>query len=269
MAIYADIYNGPANNSTPTGEKKRYIAIHNTSNDASASGEASYAKRRTDGVSSHYYVDDKQIIQSLDTSRKAWHAGSSTGNTYAISYEITGTNGKSRSWWMANVAWDLLAKQIARDMKRWGIKNKRLSVSEMKDGKSSGIVTHNDMRLAWGGTTHTDPGPNFPMDYLVQKVNEYLDGDGDMLADERQMLKDVHWALFKADAPGRPEGSIAWKVETIKLALDELKAKDLVNEQEVANLVIQGLSGKTIEEMAEALRVILGEEKTEALKNVL
>lgn len=176
MAIYPSIYNGPPNNYSVSSAKKRYIAIHNTANDASAENEASYAKRRTDSVSSHYYVDSNSIIQSLDTKHKAWHAGSGTGNTYAISYEITGTNAKSRDWWLNNVAWDLLAKQIATDMKLWGISNKRLSISQMNDGYSSGIVTHNDMRLAWGGTTHTDPGSNFPMDHLIAKVNQYLTG---------------------------------------------------------------------------------------------
>lgn len=185
MAIYGDIYDGPPRGFSYSSSKKRYIAIHNTANDATAEGEASYAKRRTDSVSSHYYVDDNSIVQSLDTRYKAWHSGSGTGNTYAISYEITGTNGKSREWWLKNVEWDLLANQIATDMKLWGIDNKHLSISEMRDGKSTGIVTHDDMRRAWGGTTHTDPGPNFPMDHLVKMVDKYLNPstEDDMFSD--------------------------------------------------------------------------------------
>ena len=40
------------------GDGLKYgLAIHNTSNDASDTGEALYAKRRTDGISSHFYAD--------------------------------------------------------------------------------------------------------------------------------------------------------------------------------------------------------------------
>lgn len=269
MAIYESIYDGPARNSSTTTASKRYIAIHNTSNDASARNEASYAKRRTDSVSSHYYVDDKEIIQSLDTRRKAWHAGSQVGNTYAISYEIVGTNGKSRDWWLKNVAWDLLAKQIAKDMARWGIQNKKLSISEMQKGGISGIVTHDDMRRAWGGTTHTDPGSNFPMDHLIKKVNEYIGTGGagggmeeDMTGEERQWLKDLHWALFSKDELGRDPRSISAKIEEIRTGVAELKAKDMVDEDAVIQGVLAGISP---EEIAKAIPTNIAQEVVDLL----
>src|SRR5690606_40333300 len=30
-----------------------------------------------------------------------------------------------------------------------------------------GLITHYEMRDAWGGTDHWDPGPNFPIDHLI------------------------------------------------------------------------------------------------------
>lgn len=175
MAKYASIWDGPGRNYSkdsdgrPIKTRKTIIVIHNTSNNASDTNEASYAKRRTDGVSSHYYVDDNSIRQSLDTDWRAWHVGSTEGNSTGISYEITGSNGKSRQWWIDNVYWRGLAAQIRADMDVHGIAARTLTVSELRAGKS-GIVTHNQCRLAWGDTTHTDPGPNFPMDYLLQQV---------------------------------------------------------------------------------------------------
>ena len=177
MALYSSIYSGPPRHYGSTRTDKRYIAIHNTSNDATAEGEASYAKRREDSVSSHYYVDNDSILQSLDTNLRAVHAGSSTGNSQAISYEITGTNGKSRAWWLDNVAWLPLARQIAVDMREHDIAPQLLTVEQIKAGKLTGIITHNQMRLAWGGTTHTDPGPNFPMDHLLGLVVAEMEAD--------------------------------------------------------------------------------------------
>jgi hypothetical protein len=35
-----------------------------------------------------------------------------------------------------------------------------------------GITSHTDLRLAFGGTTHTDPGPNFPWDVFMDILTE-------------------------------------------------------------------------------------------------
>lgn len=155
------------------------IAIHNTSNTGSAKAEASYATRRTDGVSSHLYADRSDVIQSLDTVSKAGHAGSSEGNNNGVAVEITGTNGKTRQWWIDNVNWPLLGRSLAQVVRAYGIAVRRASVDEMKrNPRVRAFYSHNDMRQAWGGTTHDDPGPNFPWDYLFSAVNAALGGGG-------------------------------------------------------------------------------------------
>lgn len=158
--------------------RKFGIAIHNTSNNASAEAEASYATRRPDGVSSHFYCDGDSVIQSLDTSARAGHAGSSTGNNNAVAVEITGVNGWTRQQWLDRVAWDLLGRVLAQVCQTYGIARRRASVAEMKSNPQvKAFYSHDDMRLAWGGTTHTDPGPNFPWDRLFAAVSSALGGD--------------------------------------------------------------------------------------------
>lgn len=172
------------------GDGRKYgIAIHNTSNDASDEGEAAYAARRTDGVSSHLYCDADSVTQSIDTNDKCGHAGSAYGNENAIAVEITGANGMSRDWWLANVAWDKLGAVLAAVIKHhWpdgSFRVRRASAAEMKaNPKVKAFYSHDDMRRAWGGTTHTDPGPNFPWDKLFAVVNAALNGDDDMTPGE-------------------------------------------------------------------------------------
>ena len=112
------------------------IAIHNTSNNASDEQEASYATRRTDGTSSHLYVDDDSVTQSLSLTKRAGHAGSREGNDHAIAVEITGANGWSRQKWLASVAWDKLGAALAwvirNDPDYRGFQVRRASVAEMK-----------------------------------------------------------------------------------------------------------------------------------------
>ncbi|OZV79794.1 hypothetical protein CA850_17270 [Micromonospora echinospora] len=156
------------------------IAIHATDNTASAEAESVYATRRTDGVSSHFYVDADSVVQSLDTTARAGHAGSSIGNENAIAVEITGRSSSSRQWWLENVAWDRLAEVLAVVCRHYDIAPRRATVAEMKaTPQVRAFYGHNDMRLAWGGTTHTDPGSNFPWDHLLAKVEQALNQSED------------------------------------------------------------------------------------------
>lgn len=187
--------------------QKYGMAIHNTSNDASDSGEASYATWRPDGTSSHLYADSDSVTQSLDTARKAGHAGSTQGNENAIATEITGGNGMSRAWWLANVAWNLLGQVHAAIIRHhWpdgSFQVRRASVAEMRTNpKVKAYYGHDDMRLAWGGTTHNDPGPNFPWDRLFAAVNAALGNSGGPAAIKEDDM--IHWFASAGDAyPGK------------------------------------------------------------------
>lgn len=159
-------------NDYPDADGRKYaIAIHATANNAPARNEAAYAQRRTDGVSAHFYVDGAEVIQSLDTAVRAGHAGSRIGNDNAVAVEITGQNAWTRQQWIDRVAWAPLGRVLAAVCAAYGIPVQRVSVQAMKDNpKVKGFYGHNDMRLAWGGTDHTDPGPNFPWDRLLSAV---------------------------------------------------------------------------------------------------
>jgi N-acetyl-anhydromuramyl-L-alanine amidase AmpD len=162
-------YIGPPNGYGNYPTTKTGIAIHATANNGSDTDEANYATHRTDQTSSHFYVDVDSVTQSLDTNLVAWHAGSNEGNERAISIEITGQLGWTYNQWMQRVDWPELVALIAWLCDVHAIRAERPSIAGMRNGMG-GIYTHNDMRLAWGGTDHTDPGPNFPMDHLLTQV---------------------------------------------------------------------------------------------------
>lgn len=221
MARYGAVpFIGPPRSFGGWETAKTGIAIHCTANTASAEDEASYARNRTDSVSSHFYVDHDSVIQSLDTKNLAWHAGNDQGNTRAVAIEITGQNSWSRQRWFDSVDWNGLAKLCAWICTTHNISPRRLTIAEMQIG-AAGIYTHNDMRLAWGGTDHTDPGPNFPMDYLLARVGNELEDDMEQTdkltyatnySDRRvgQAISDVSnlrdWLVGAAPSPIGPGG---------------------------------------------------------------
>jgi len=217
------------------------IAIHNTSNTASAKAEARYAQVRTDGVSCHFFVDGIEVIQSLDTRAKAGHAGSTQGNENSIAIEIVGQNGNPRDWWLANVRWDLLGAVLAQVIRAElpGFQVRRASVAEMQaDPKVPAFYAHDDMRQAWGHTDHDDPGPNFPWDALFSAVNAALgQQEDDMTPDQANSLTAtdarVREALlfghkFMDDVPGAGKHQPVYlptKLEEIEAKVDALAAK--------------------------------------------
>ena len=262
MAIYSVIYSGPPLHYGSTRTDKRYIAIHNTANDATAEGEASYAKRRDDSVSSHYYVDNNSILQSLDTALRAYHAGSTTGNSYAIAYEITGTNGKSRTWWLANVAWPLLARQVATDCREHDIEPRLLTVAEIKAGSKTGIITHDQMRQAWGGTTHTDPGANFPLDHLLALVQAELEVDMqvDLTAAAVKAVRDAIMNGDADEAPGSGGDQQSWRKWDLTLeGVQKLLARPPVEPAPVDVAALAAALAPHVQAAAEAaVRKVLG-----------
>jgi len=186
--------------------RKFGIAIHNTSNDGTADDEASFAKRRTDNVSSHFYADNRSVIQSLDTDSKAGHAGSDNGNQNAVAVEITGFNHWSRDKWLNNVAWEQLGAVLAQVCVFYGVAVRRATVQEMRDNpKVRALYSHDDMRRAWGGTDHTDPGENFPWDRLLDAIDAARSGVALVQLKERETDMDFNQdaklnALFNADS---------------------------------------------------------------------
>lgn len=67
------------------------ITIHNTANIASARSEINYMHESDDYRSFHFAVDDKEIIQGMQTTKNTWHSGDGNtglGNRQTISIEI-------------------------------------------------------------------------------------------------------------------------------------------------------------------------------------
>lgn len=163
-------YIGPPKHYGNYQTEKHAITIHATANNAPAIQEAAYAETRPDSVSSHFYVDANTVIQSLDTSLVAWHAGSEEPNEGAVAIEITGRNEWSTSEWRDSVAWSKLVDLVVWLCQVHDIVPGHPSVGTLQAIGPQGIFTHDDARRAWGGTDHTDPGPNFPLDWLLDSV---------------------------------------------------------------------------------------------------
>lgn len=99
-------------------------------------------------------------------------------NSDGLHYEHAGYARQSRAEWLDDYSTAMLhlsARQAAEDCIRYGIRPDRyLTAADLVAGRRQGITTHHQITLAWHKTTHTDPGPGFPMDvYLGWVTAEY------------------------------------------------------------------------------------------------
>jgi hypothetical protein len=168
------------------GKAVRYIVIHYTAGSerpTSAEDGAAYDQRRTDGTSSHYYVDSNSIVQCVRTTDRA-NTARHRGNRLGIQYELCGTV-QTRAQWLDAASLPTLrlaARQVGRDCRKYGIPVRRLTVAETRRAWSEypngprGIVGHVDCTHAYpeDGGDHTDPGIAFPWDVFLDLVRDEM-----------------------------------------------------------------------------------------------
>jgi N-acetyl-anhydromuramyl-L-alanine amidase AmpD len=139
-------------------------------------------------VSSHYCADSDSVVQCVLLADTAWTVGNWQGNNLGVNWELAGFASQSYGEWLDEFGRAMFAKMapvVRSDAVRFGIPLTRCSIDDLRAFRP-GVTSHNDLRLAFGGTDHTDPGPNFPWPEFLAIMN----GEDDMplTDDEHRML---------------------------------------------------------------------------------
>jgi hypothetical protein len=133
-------------------------------------------------VSSHLCIDNNTAIQCVDVYDSAWTVGNRPGNRRGLNYEHAGFAEQTATEWADDYSTAMLrlsAQCAVSDVLRFGIPVRRCTVDQLK-AYEPGFTTHNDLRLAFGVTSHTDPGPAFPWSRYLDMVRAELEGDINM-----------------------------------------------------------------------------------------
>jgi hypothetical protein len=158
-----------------------WLVIHDTEGDTGLTGAEStarYFQTATDG-SAHLVVDDDSTERCLDDLVIACGVRGSNGNT--IHVEQSGRAAWTRDEWLIHVPTiQRAAYKVAEWCKLYSVPAVWLEPVDLIAGKS-GITSHNNLTQAFHGSTHTDPGPNYPVDIFMAYVAEYLGGGDDWM----------------------------------------------------------------------------------------
>lgn len=166
----------------------KYLAIHETANRGATAGNHVKYWMTNDAYAVHYVADWTGLVfHTVPDDRLCWHVGG--GNAYCVGIELChATNVEDFiEVWRTGV--EFAAYYLA--MRGWGIDR---------------LISHNDARLRWGGTDHTDPaGADGKSGYFgefghtwaefVEEVRERLEGD-------MPTAKEVAEAVWAQDVKG-------------------------------------------------------------------
>lgn len=149
-------------------------------------------------ASAHAMVDPGDTVHMVDGNVRAWHAGP-TANRLFKGYEQAGYASFTREQWLSPDGLAMisqLADLIAADCKEFGIPARWATdaqiIAARDQGIPCGLLKHDDVRRLLGGTTHHDPGPEYPYDVLLAMVQERLNGDDMPLNDaDKQFIRDA------------------------------------------------------------------------------
>ena len=145
-----------------------YLVIHETANPgATALNHVQYWRNNPDVPATHYVLDwTSTVYHTVEDDRLCWHVGN--GNSWCVGIELChATNAEDFiEVWNTAVEWAA-----------WYLNKRGWSIDRM--------ISHNDARLKWGGTDHTDPLAYFQQfgkswRQFKAQVKERMKGDGDM-----------------------------------------------------------------------------------------
>lgn len=127
----------------------------------------------TNKASSHYNVDNDSIVQSVRVKDVAYHAPGANHN--GIGIEHAGYAKQTPAEWKDTYSTAMLrlsAELVSSLCAQYDIPTVFVDAAGLRRGER-GITTHAAVSAAFHKSTHTDPGPNFPIDYYLSLVRSF------------------------------------------------------------------------------------------------
>lgn len=150
------------------------ICIHTaetTLRPGAARAVGNYFSQPGNPYETHFGVDSEEVVQYLPIDIAADGAGGD--NAHVIHIELC-TYAATSGWtWVFDSAHRRMllraARLVAVQARRCGIPLRWLGVSELR-AQQKGITSHANVTLAFKQSTHTDPGPGFPVMLFMAMV---------------------------------------------------------------------------------------------------
>lgn len=136
----------------------------------SAENGNAYDARRTDGTSTHVFVDANSVVQEVNSGDRAY-AALAVANNRGYQVELCARAEQTAAQWRDAASapmLELAAQHVARVCIKHDIPPRWLTKADV-DARRPGFLTHKNV-TDWLAGTHVDPGPNFPKAWMADRV---------------------------------------------------------------------------------------------------
>ncbi|NST42968.1 N-acetylmuramoyl-L-alanine amidase [Enterococcus faecalis] len=138
----------------------------------------------------HYYIDRNTIARVEDTFNAAWHTANPDGNLNYVGYEVCQSMGASDVDFLANE--QMTFKQVAEDMKFWGMQPNRDTVRLHKEFVPT-ACPHRSWELHGKET-------NAVKDYFISQIKKYMgnpnEGNGNSSNNDQNNIKGGEVSMY-------------------------------------------------------------------------
>lgn len=140
-----------------------------------AEAVARYFATTNTKASAHYNVDVDSVVQSVRDRDIAYAAPGANHN--GVHIEHAGYANQTAAQWDDEYSRTMLARSAAlcaELCRRHAIPARWLTAAELTQPGATGITSHANVSAAFKRSTHTDPGPNFPVNAYLTLVDRIL-----------------------------------------------------------------------------------------------
>lgn len=164
-----------------SSKSKRAIFIHTTENGDTATARSvalwQLGPENNRNGSYHGLVDRSGFALRCNSDDQNTYSTGNKGNQVGLHLSFVAFSSWTREKWLSE---EKMLRRGAKVVADWcqlhGIPVIKRDGVELRAGKW-GIAGHDDARIAWGVTDHTDPGKNFPWDVFLRYVEEATEKD--------------------------------------------------------------------------------------------
>lgn len=199
--------------SSPRGTRPvNLVAIHTAEGARTAASLGAYFWRADIQASSHVGIDAGATLQYVGYDRSAWTLRS--GNPVSDNAELCAFADFTRDEWLSTgtvrgcvnprgiliraAAW-IRSRCLAR-----GVPIRKITPADVAAGRS-GVIAHWDWTIGMHDGSHTDPGKNFPWDFVINLANQGDPAPAPIIPEEIMQLAEPHWLPDSQTHPEKDE----------------------------------------------------------------
>jgi len=186
----------------------------------------------------HWFTDPATIVAMVNPLYAAWHA--SEANPVSEGFEQAGYARYSRDEWLSvdgkssidNLAWILVQRMKENDIPhRWLTTAEVNAITSGRDTTTKGLCLHRQI----DPETRTDPGNNYPFDFLDEKIRLHLGSAPTPVEPTNEPEEEAMLTIFRDTAAADPDKT--W-------IGNGLFKRHVASPQELADLQLMAREGK-------------------------